>query len=45
MKHHVEEELWLLHTEEPLEDYQVSRTANWKELRNALNDPQNDGFK
>ena len=45
MKHHIEEELWPLHTEEPLEDYQVPRTANGEKLGNTLNDSQNDGFK
>jgi hypothetical protein len=45
VNHNIEEKLWPFNTEEALEDYEVSRTANGKKLRNSLNDSQNDGFE
>jgi hypothetical protein len=45
VEHHIEEKLRLPHAEEPLQDYQVSRTANGEKLRYSLDDPQDNGMK
>jgi hypothetical protein len=45
VKHHVEEKPWFLQAEQSLEDHEMSGTAHGKELRDSLNDSQEDGLE